>query len=80
MFLESVIRWQYGDANARMLGESELIEKISYREDGTVHRQIRDKKAKEKRDTDYRNVKLDINWEPIPKFGDWASIARFDRD
>ncbi|MEU5692777.1 hypothetical protein [Actinosynnema sp. NPDC020468] len=80
LFLESITRWQYGDESARMLGEAELIEQVKYREDGTVHRQVRDKKAREKRDTDYHSVSLDINWEPVPEFGDWASVARFDRD
>ncbi|CAL9460181.1 hypothetical protein SUDANB95_02607 [Actinosynnema sp. ALI-1.44] len=79
LFLESIIRWQYGDDEARLLSQAELIEEIDYREDGTVHRQVRDKRAQEKQDTDYRDVALDINWEPVPEFGDWASITRFER-
>ncbi|TCO62847.1 hypothetical protein EV192_102986 [Actinocrispum wychmicini] len=80
MFLKSIIRWQYGDDSARLINESELIEEITYKVDGTVRREITDEKAHERTVTDYRDVNLDINWEPVPEFGDWGSITRFDRD
>lgn len=69
-----------GEDDARSINECEPIEEIRYRPNGIVHRELRDKKAQEKTATDYGDVQVDINREPIPEFGDWASISRFDRD
>jgi hypothetical protein len=80
MFLRTIRRWQYGDDSAWGLSEAELIEEVAYEPNGIVHHDIRDEKAHERRRVSYRDVPLDINWEPIPEFGDWASIARFERD
>ncbi len=80
MFLHNISRWAYPNEQAHGLNESSIIEAIEYEPGGIAHHEIRDKAADEIRRTSYRDVKLDINWEPIPAFGDWTSIARYDRD
>ena len=45
-----------------------------------MEREVRDEQADEIRNIKYRDVKLDINWEPVPVFGDWEAIARYDRE
>jgi hypothetical protein len=80
LFLREITRWQYPDDDARTISEATTIEKVGYEPDGIVHREVRDRAANQVTRTDYRDVNLDINWEPEPEFGDWASIARFERD
>jgi hypothetical protein len=79
MFLRTMTRWGYPDREVRGLGRSSLIEKIQYETGGIVHHTVRDKLADEVRRTSYREVKLDLNTEPVPAFGEWSSIARYDR-
>jgi hypothetical protein len=79
MFLHNITRWAYPNDQARTLNESNLIETIDYEPDGIAHHTVRDEAAGEDKRTSYRAVKLDINTEPVPTFGDWQSIARYDR-
>jgi hypothetical protein len=30
-------------------------------------------------EADYRDIDVSTHWEPVPEFGEWASITRFDR-
>jgi len=70
---------KYNDA-AKTISESCRIEHIEYHQDGIVEHQVRDEQADEMRITKYRDVKLDINWQSEPAFGDWTAIARYDRE
>ncbi|WP_433213856.1 hypothetical protein ACQP00_02840 [Dactylosporangium sp. CS-047395] len=80
LFLKAVIAWQYPDDQPRrQINESSRIDEVQYQPDGVVRHIVRDKIADEKTTTDFQDVPLDINGEPEPAFGDWASIARFDR-
>ncbi|GAA3232806.1 hypothetical protein ACFO1B_21220 [Dactylosporangium siamense] len=80
LFLNTVIAWQYPDDRPRrQLNEASRIDEVQYKPEGTVRHIVRDKAADEKTTTDFRDVPLDINHEPEPAFGDWASIARFER-
>jgi hypothetical protein len=80
LFLDAVVRWEYPAGAGSRLGEAERIETISYRQDGTVHRELADLAAGEVTLTDHTGVPLDRNWEPVPGFGDYRSVARLDRD
>lgn len=79
MFLTTMTRWEYGDEQARTISQADVVDKFSYRDDGTVHREVRDVRARERRTTDFSGVDVSINWEPVPAFGDWESIARRER-
>ena len=79
MFLRSITNWKYDDDTAKTINESSRIEHIEYHQDGIVEHEVRDEQAGEIRTKKIRDVKLDINWEPIPTFGDWEYIARYDR-
>lgn len=79
MFLHRITRWAYPNDQARMLNESNLIETIDYEPEGIAHHTVRDEVAGEEKRTSYREVVLDINAEPVPSFGGWQSIARYDR-
>ena len=39
-----------------------------------------DKVANINEEADYRDMDVSWHWEPVPAFGDWASISRFNRE
>jgi hypothetical protein len=80
MFMATITRWEYPHEAARTIDEFSVIEQIRYRRDGPVRREVRDKAANEIVRTDYGGVNLDINREPVPAFGDWESVARYNRE
>ena len=80
MFMESVLRYEYPDDSARAMSGATLTEELTYRQDGVVQREVRDDAAHEVRRQTITDVSLDINWEPVPRFGEWDSVARLDRE
>jgi hypothetical protein len=80
MFMESVLRWEYPDETARAMTGATLTEELRYRQDGVVEREVRDDVAREVRRQTITDVSVDINWEPVPRFGEWDSVVRQDRE
>lgn len=80
LFLKQVDRWEYPDDGAfHRMNEATLVESILWEKlGGVVRRRVNDGKTVHAED--YRDVPSDANWEPYPVFGDFASIAREDRD
>jgi hypothetical protein len=62
----------------RRVSESSVMESLSYRPDGLVHQQRDDSSKSTVEEADYRDV--DVSSQPIPEFGQWDAIARFDRE
>lgn len=80
LFLVGVDLWTYPtDEPGLRLSAATVYESISNHEDGTVKRIIKDKVKQEKETIEYTDVAMDSHWEPIPGFGDYESIARFER-
>jgi hypothetical protein len=79
MFMTEVAGWSYPDGAGRALNEANVINTFSYQTDGFVRRVIKDKVANEETVKRYADVDIAMNWEPVPSFGDWASVARYDR-
>jgi hypothetical protein len=80
LFLDSVVRWEYPAGAGRRLSDAELIETVTYQQDGAAHQEIVDARRNELTLQDYSGVPLDINWEPVPVFGNYRSVARLDRE
>lgn len=80
LFLGEMIRWEYPNDAALLLNQASKIETLRFGPDGVVHHETRDRIAQERRRVSYRNVNVACHFEPIPAFGDWASIARWERD
>ncbi len=80
LFVKNVSRWEWDDPRRMEPDEASVIESYSYREDGRVKHEKRYPGTRTKDVEEIRDVALDINWEPFPAFGDWASIARFNRE
>lgn len=80
LFLKEIWTWEYPHDKARRLNESSRIDHLVYDQNGIVKHTITDKIKNEVVTRQIADVKLDINWEPVPEFGDWESLSRFNRD
>lgn len=81
LFLARANMWTYpnGEPGLR-LSDSSSHETLNYREDGYVKRVVKNKVEHFQETVEYTDVPVDTNWEPVPRFGDYRSIARFERD
>lgn len=80
LFLGGVHLWTYpNDDPLLRLSDAIVHEDVRFRDDGRVQRVITDKDKGFRDTVDYTDVPLDTNWEPVPAFGDYDSIARFER-
>jgi hypothetical protein len=80
LFLSSVHLWTYpSDEPGLRLSDAVVHEDIRYREDGYVQHTITDKAAGHRETREYSDVPVHTNWEPVPTFGHYRSIARFER-
>jgi hypothetical protein len=80
LFLTNVVIWTYPNDDPKLLfADAVQQEEIQYREDGYVRRILIDKTEAVKDTTEYSDVPVDDNWEPVPTFGDYRSIARKER-
>lgn len=80
MFMTELRVWEYPPEAGGSLNEANIIETVRYGQDGIVRHREKDKLAGEVRTKDIRNVPVDINWEKVPEFGHWESVARYDRE
>lgn len=78
LFLAEVTNWKYPEG-AVLRNQANMIERVLYTPEGIVTHQIIDKEATEKTTDKLSDVDVSINWEPVPDFGDWDSLAHFDR-
>ncbi|MGC0368305.1 hypothetical protein [Microbacterium sp. SLBN-111] len=80
MFLEEIYDFRYADESTYHLrSDSILTTNYRYRPDGSMHWYRDDAVKGVIEEADYRDIDVSTHWEPVPEFGDWASITRFDR-
>lgn len=80
LFLGRAFIWTYPSDDPKLdIGDSVKREDIRYREDGYVKRIVIDETEAVKDTTEYSDVPVDENWEPVPEFGSYRSIARKER-
>ena len=80
MFLDSVVLWSYPRAAGRSFDEASTIEAVEYTTEGLVRRTTTNVRKKKDKIEEFSDVPLDINWEPVPAFGDYRSLTRLDRE
>jgi hypothetical protein len=81
LFLTRAHMWTYpNDEPGLRLSDSSSHETVYYRDDGYVKRVVKNKMEHFHETVEYTDVPVDTNWEPIPSFGDYRSIARYERD
>ena len=80
MFLEEVYVFRYPDESTYYIRSGCVTNtNYRYRPDGSMH-WYRDNAVKGViEEADYRDIDVSTHWEPVPEFGEWASITRFDR-
>jgi hypothetical protein len=80
LFLRTVMFWEYPSDDPKLRqSEATKVEETAFRPDGYVKRVVIDSVEQEKETTEYNSVPVDGNWEPVPEFGDYWSIARRER-
>jgi hypothetical protein len=79
LFLYNIGEWAYPDDAAESLAGAVRVESISFGEDGTVKRVVDDYEREERETVDISDVDVSPHWEPVPQFGSWTSLARWDR-
>jgi hypothetical protein len=79
LFMTEVTVWTYPEG-AQFKFEASVIESVEFQPDGYASRTVDDKSSDQVKETEYANVPVDTNWEPVPEFGHWESVARYDRD
>jgi hypothetical protein len=80
LFLEQIILWEYPEDAVRDLNTASKVTTLTYGEDGIAYEEIDDSIAETVEVISRSDVPLDINWEQVPKFGDWSMVARLDRE
>ena len=79
LFLANVIAWAYPEG-ARFEFEATRIESILCKPSGYTRRKVEDKRSGTVGLAEYAGVPMDSNWEPVPRFGDWVSVIRYERN
>jgi hypothetical protein len=80
LFLEQIILWEYPEDAVRDLNTATKVITLTYNQDGVVHEAIDDSVAETVEVISRSDMALDINWEQVPKFGDWSSVAQRNRE
>lgn len=79
LFLGNVVRYHYRDQDPHALRSEAALTTARFRQDGTCSWTDEDATGQASR-TGYRDVDVTANYEPEPRFGDWTSILRRERD
>jgi hypothetical protein len=80
LFLQQIMLWEYPEGAVRDLDTATKVTTLAYNQDGIVHEAIDDSIAGTEEVISRSDVPLDINWEKVPDFGDWSSVARWNRE
>ncbi len=81
LFLVEITDWTYADDDVYVPRNKCLVmTNYRYRPDGTMHWYRSHKVANRIEEADYRDIDVSTHWEPVPEFGQWESIARFNRE
>ncbi|MDA2808683.1 hypothetical protein [Nocardiopsis suaedae] len=80
LFLKHVFVYEYPNEEPDLrVGKAVRRTEVTYHGEDRLTRVVTDKEARTKEVTDYSDIDFTPNWEPVPEFGNWASVARQDR-
>ncbi|MBC6447365.1 hypothetical protein [Actinokineospora xionganensis] len=80
LFLQDIISYTYGDEQGARGLAPLVVESCAYTSEGIVRHEIDDLRVETIAVTDYDSVDVTSHWEPIPEFGSYESISRYERD
>ncbi|RSM82563.1 hypothetical protein DMH04_25565 [Kibdelosporangium aridum] len=79
LFLSGITAWTFTDEAHGRLRDAWRIEHITYRQDGVVHREVKDKTTGETVTEDLSDVDVVAHWQAVPEFGEWEGLAERER-
>jgi hypothetical protein len=79
LFLSQAFHYTYADDQQHTLMDSTVVSSFDFDQDGTVTIRDDDTSRPTISSSERRGVDLSSNWEPVPAFGDWASLSRRER-
>jgi hypothetical protein len=79
LFLHDIIEYTYPDDSPATLSGAIRTDEFSFSTDGTAQRVIADEVLQEKTTETRGDIDVSTHWEPVPKFGEWGSLARYHR-
>lgn len=80
LFLDEIVEYTYPEDDAFHLeSDATVIDASTYTADGHLQRTVDDTSKPTVVEEDYRDVDVSEHWEPIPEFGEWASLGRYKR-
>ncbi|WP_162907584.1 hypothetical protein [Allorhizocola rhizosphaerae] len=80
LFLHNMIEYEYPDEHAETLIGATRTDEIRFEPDGMTKQIISDDIKQERETIERSDVDVSSHWEPVPKFGEWDSLARWNRD
>ena len=80
LFLTNAVTYDYADSRKHTLDESVQTENMHFNPNGDVvtHRRIKATQTVQK--AEQHGVDVTGNWEEIPRFGEWDSLLRWERE
>ncbi|MEU8213973.1 hypothetical protein AB0B85_32765 [Micromonospora sp. NPDC049044] len=79
LFLHGITQWDYPDESAATLSGATRVDKFQFGEDGVAQRLTSNDATRETTKEDRSGVNVSTHWESFPRFGEWASLARWKR-
>lgn len=79
LFLSEVTVWTYPEG-ARLKSEAARVEDILFKPNGYSRKRVNDSSSDNIEISEYTDISMDSNWEPIPQFGEWDSVIRYERN
>lgn len=81
LFLKHVFIYEYPDDDPDLrVGKASRRTEVTYHGDDRLTQVVTDKEAQTKETSEYSDIDFAPNWEAVPEFGDWTSVARYDRN
>lgn len=80
LFLSEIYVWNYTSEKPHLgVSQASQYEHIKIGQGGHVVSMIVDRDENTKETSEYFDVPVSGSWEPVPDFGDWGSISRYER-
>ncbi|MET8774032.1 hypothetical protein ABZV58_03290 [Nocardia sp. NPDC004654] len=79
LFLEDMMEYTYPDDGAETLSGAVRLDRIVFSVDGIARETVIDHIEQTRETIDRSGVDVSGLWEQTPAFGDWKSLARWDR-
>lgn len=77
LFLSEIATWTYADEARGRFNDARHLERITYTQEGGVHREVEDESASDEMLVeDYSGVDVTDHWQTVPRFGEWEELAR----